>query len=55
MKTIFDQPYVRAEDLFSSRNLMAAINYLADNKADATNYVDMTGTERRTWLHKHHY
>jgi hypothetical protein len=59
MKTIFDQPYMRAEDLFSPRNLMATINCLANNKADGTNYVDMTGPERRTWLrtwvHKHHY
>jgi hypothetical protein len=33
MKTIFDQPYVCAKDLFSLRKLMAAINYLVDNKA----------------------
>jgi hypothetical protein len=33
MKTIFDQPYVYAEDLFSLRKLMAAINYLVDNMA----------------------
>jgi hypothetical protein len=33
-KTIFDQPYVCAEDLFSPRELMAGINYLADSKLD---------------------
>jgi hypothetical protein len=37
MKTIFDQPRVLAEDLFSPCNLMASINYLADNEADGTN------------------
>jgi hypothetical protein len=42
MKTIFDQPYVCVEDLFSPCNLMAAINYLADNKVDGTNNVGMT-------------
>jgi hypothetical protein len=45
MKTIFDQPYMRAEDFFSPRNLMVAINYLADNKVNSTNYADMTGSE----------
>jgi hypothetical protein len=58
MKTIFDQPFRHGEQLFSPCNLMAAINYLADNKADGTNFDDMIGAERRTWLRtwlcKHH-
>jgi hypothetical protein len=43
MKTIFDQPRVLAEDLFSPCNLMAVINYLTDNKDDGTDYAAMTG------------
>jgi hypothetical protein len=31
-KTIFGKPYMRAEDLLSPREIMAGINYLADNK-----------------------
>jgi hypothetical protein len=50
---------VCAEDLFSLYNLMAEINYLADNKVDVTNYANITGpgskTWLRTWLRKHHY
>jgi hypothetical protein len=59
MKTIFNQPVmVNMKDLFSPRNLMAAINHLADNKAAGTTYADMIVAERRTWLRtwlrKHH-
>jgi hypothetical protein len=49
MKTIFDQlVVVNMKDLFSSCNLMAAINHLADNKADGTNYADMIAADMRT-------
>jgi hypothetical protein len=37
MKIIFDQAIVQnIKGLFSPRNLMVAINHLADNKADGT-------------------
>jgi hypothetical protein len=60
MKTIFDQPVVvYMKDIFSPRSLMAAINHLANKKADGTTYADMTSVEKRTWLRtwlrKHHY
>jgi hypothetical protein len=48
MKTIFDQPLVQTQELFSPRNFMIAINYLADNKADGTTFADMIGEKRRT-------
>jgi hypothetical protein len=59
MKTIFDQPaIVNMKNFFSLCNLMAAINHLADNKADGTTYADMAAAQRRTWLRtwlrKHH-
>jgi hypothetical protein len=59
MKTIFDRlVVVNMNDLFSPCNLMAAINHLADNKADGNTYADMTAANERTrlriWLRMHH-
>jgi hypothetical protein len=59
MKCIFDQPpLVNWKKVYSTSNLIAAIDHLADNKADGTTFARMTPADRkiwlRTWLRKHH-
>jgi hypothetical protein len=55
MKRIFDQPPLMNWKVYSTSNLIAAINHLADNKADGTTFARMTPADRlRTWLRKHH-
>jgi hypothetical protein len=59
MKHIFDQPaLVNWKKVYSTSNLIAAIDHLADKKADGTIFNRMTPADMkiwlRTWLHKHH-
>jgi hypothetical protein len=59
MKHIFDQlALVNWKKVYSTSNLIAVIDHLADNKADGTIFARMTPTDKkiwlRTWLHKHH-
>jgi hypothetical protein len=59
MKRIFDRPaVVNWKKVYSTSNLIAAIDHLADNKADGTTFARMTPADRRiwlrTWLRKHH-
>jgi hypothetical protein len=59
MKHIFDQPaLVNWKKVYSTSNLIAAIDHLADNKADGTTFARMTPADRkiwfRTWLRKYH-
>jgi hypothetical protein len=56
MKLIFDRPaVVNWKKVYSTSNLIAAIDHLADNKADSTTFARMTPADRlRTWLRKHH-
>jgi hypothetical protein len=51
MKHIFDQPaHVNWKKVYSTSNLIAAIDYLADNKADGTTFARMTPTDKKIWL-----
>jgi hypothetical protein len=59
MKCIFDQPpLVNWKKVYSTSNLIAAIDHLAGNKADGTTFACMTPADRkiwlRTWLRMHH-
>jgi hypothetical protein len=57
MKLIFDRLVeVNCKKVYSPSNLMAAINHLADNKADSTTFARMRDRRiwLRTWLRKHH-
>jgi hypothetical protein len=59
MKCIFDRPaVVNWKKVYSTSNLIAVIDHLADNKADGTTFARMTPANRkiwlRTWLRKHH-
>jgi hypothetical protein len=59
MTRIFDQPpLVNWKKVYSTFNLIAAIDHLADNKADGTTFARMTPADRkiwlRMWLRKHH-
>jgi hypothetical protein len=44
--------------VYSTSNLIAVIDHLADNKADGTTFARMTPADMkillRTWLRKHH-
>jgi hypothetical protein len=59
MKRIFDQPrLVNWKKVYSTSNMIAAIDHLADNKADGTTFARMTPADMkiwlRIWLRKHH-
>jgi hypothetical protein len=59
MKCIFDQPpLMNWKKVYSTSNLIAAIDHLVDNKADGTTFARMTSADRkiwlRTWLRNHH-
>jgi hypothetical protein len=59
MKHIFDQPpLMNWKKVYSTSNLIAAIEHLVDNKADGTTFARMIPTDRkiwlRTWLRKHY-
>jgi hypothetical protein len=59
MKHIFDQPpLVNWKKVYSTSNLIAAIDHLANNKADGTTFARITPIDRkirlRTWLRMHH-
>jgi hypothetical protein len=59
MKRIFDQPpIVNWKKVYSTSNLITAIDHLADNKTDGTFFARMTAADRkiwlRMWLRKHH-
>jgi hypothetical protein len=50
MMTICEPAFVCNYILFTPRKLVAAINYLADNKTHGSTYAYMTVSERRIWL-----
>jgi hypothetical protein len=51
MKRIFDQPaLMNWKKVYSTSNLIAAIDHLADNKADGTTFARMTPADRKIWL-----
>jgi hypothetical protein len=51
MKRIFDQPaLVNWKKVYSTSNLIAAIDHLTDNKADGTIFARMTPADRKIWL-----
>jgi hypothetical protein len=59
MKRIFNHPpLVNWKKVYSTSNLIVAIDHLADNKADGTIFTRMTPADwkiwLRTWLRKHH-
>jgi hypothetical protein len=59
MKRIFDQPpLVNWKKVYSTSNLIAMINPLADNMTDGTTFARMTPVDRkiwlRTWMRKDH-
>jgi hypothetical protein len=49
---------VNWKKVYSTSNLIAAIDHLADNKTDSTFFARMTVADRkiwlRMWLRKHH-
>jgi hypothetical protein len=48
MKCIFDQPpLVNWKKVYSTSNLTAVIDHLADNKADGTTFACMTPADRK--------
>jgi hypothetical protein len=48
MKHIFDRPaVVNWKKVYPTSNLIAAIDHLADNKADGTTFSRMTPADRR--------
>jgi hypothetical protein len=48
MKLISDRPaMVNWKKVYSTSNLIAAIDHLADNKADGTTFARMTLTNRK--------
>jgi hypothetical protein len=57
--SIFDQPpLVNWKKVYSTSNLIAEIDHLADNKTYGTTFARMTSADRkiwlRMWLRKHH-
>ena len=50
MKTIFTPRLVNSRQLFEPKLLIKAIDYLADNKAEGSDYAKMTASERASWL-----
>jgi hypothetical protein len=59
MKLIFDRlAVVNWKKVYSTSNLIAVIDHLADIKADSTTFARMTSANTkiwlRTWLCKHH-
>jgi hypothetical protein len=50
MKMIFEPMFVLNKIIFTRHKLVVAINYLAHHKVHVSNYAEMIGAERRTWL-----
>ena len=50
MKTIFTPQLVSSKQLFEPKLLIRAMEYLADNKAEGSEYAKMTASDRKFWL-----